>query len=336
MSSTTSVLDFSDIYTEILNKMKQPTNNTALTAQAKRYANTALQDMVFGFEYKMPWLEREAFITTMAPYTTGTVSITRGSTTVTGDSTLWTTNNAYGVANARTTGKMTFGGSDVYKISTVAASSITLTNRYVADTDLAVGSEYVYFEDEYALASDFLKMVDIRQFTQAYNIPLIGRDEFRRHHPRPNSSGLPKYATLLDKSFVTTSTQPVYVQFYPYPSTNLIIPYNYITKNLAVTAGGTEATAMSGDTDEPQLPVRYRHALVAYAIWQWYRDKKDDSRSEAAKAEYQDLVNRIVGDQRIGANTMARLQPKVGMYKGRTYSGGRHFSTNNSFDDYRT
>lgn len=337
MSSTTNVKDFQDIYTEILNKTRQNTNVTAITAQAKRYANTALHDMVFGFEYKMPWLEREGVITTMAPYTTGTVAITRGSTTVTGTSTVWTTTNAYNVANARTTGKMTFGGSDIYNITTVGASSITLANRYVADADLAAGSDYTYFEDEYALASDFLKMIDVRRFSQAYNIPLIGRNEFRRLYPRPNISGIPKVATMLDKSFITTSTQPMYVQFYPYPSTNLLLPYSYITKNLAVTSAGVEATEMSGDTDEPQLPMRYRHALVAFAVWQWYRDKKDDSRSEAAKMEYQEIVSRIVSDQRIGANTMAQVQPKVGMYKNRPYSAGRlKYSTNNSFDDYRT
>ena len=50
MSATTEVRTFSDIYTEILNKMRQPTNVVAISNQAKRYANTALHDMVFGFE----------------------------------------------------------------------------------------------------------------------------------------------------------------------------------------------------------------------------------------------------------------------------------------------
>ena len=80
MSSSTEVRDFSDLYTEVLNKMRQPTTVTAITNQAKRYVNTALHDMVFGFEYKLPWLERDATLITQAPYTTGTVAITRGST----------------------------------------------------------------------------------------------------------------------------------------------------------------------------------------------------------------------------------------------------------------
>lgn len=336
MSSTTNVLDFSDIYTEILNKMRQPTNVTAITAQAKRYANTALQEMVFGFEYKLPWLERTGYITTMAPYTTGTVSIAAGSTTLTGVSTLWTTTNAYGVANARTTGKIELGTGDVYTISTVGASSITLNQRYVASADLAAGSSYTYFEDEYALPADFLKPVDYGCFSLALKFPVIGRNDFRRRYPAPRTGGIPQACTIIDKAFSTTSTQTLNVQFYPYPSTNLLIPFEYITKNLAVSSAGVEAANMSADTDEPQLPVRYRNALVSFAISKWYRDKKDDARAGSAEAEYADAVTRIVTDQRIGANTNMQIQPKVGLYGNRPYSGSRmRYSTNNSFDNFR-
>lgn len=337
MSSTTNVLDFSDIYTEILNKTRQPTNVTAITAQAKRYANTALHEMVFGFEYKLPWLERTGHIITMAPYTTGTVSIAKGSTTLTGASTVWTTTNSYGVANARTSGKIELGTGDVYTISTVAASSITLNQRYVASEDLDAGSSYTYFEDEYALPSDFLKPVDYGCFSLALKFPIIGRNDFRRRYPAPRMGGIPEACTILDKAFVTTSTQPLTVQFYPYPSTNLLIPFEYITKNLAVSSAGVEAANMSADSDEPQLPVRYRSALVSYAIAKWYRDKKDDARAGAAEAEYEGAVTRIVTDQRIGANTNMSIQPKVGMYGNRPYSGSRtRYSTNNSFDNFRT
>ena len=96
---------------------------------------------------------------------------------------------------------------------------------------------------------------------------------------------------------------------------------------------------MVDDTDEPALPVHYRQAIVYYAIAQWYRDKKDDNRSESAKADYMDAVTRVVTDQRIGANTIAHVQPRPSLYDARRpYGGGkgRRFSTNNSFDDYRT
>ncbi len=340
MSSTTEVRTFSDIYTEVLNKMKQPTTVTAIINQAKRYANTGLHDMVFGFEYKLPWLERQGSLLLQAPYSTGTVEITRGSTTLTGTSTLWTTTNAYGVANARVNGKISLSDSNIYTVSAVGgAGTLTLNQRYVASSDLAAGASYTYFEDEYALASDFLKLVDVKQFSQARDIPIIGRNEFNRRFPRPDITGTPRVATLLDKSFNGSTAPVITVQFYPYPSTNFIIPYSYITKNLAVSSAGVESVSMANDDDEPALPMHYRNAIVSFAIWKWYRDKKDDARSESAKADYQDEVNRIVGDQRIGANTVAQIRPRVSMYDTRRiYHGasGRRFSTNNSFDDFRT
>src|SRR5574341_833712 len=101
MSSTTQVTDFSDLYTELLNRTRSVTGVTAVNNQAKRYINTALQDFVLGFEYKMPWLERRAVIRTHNDYTTGTVSISVGGTALTGSSTAWNTANSYGENNAR-------------------------------------------------------------------------------------------------------------------------------------------------------------------------------------------------------------------------------------------
>lgn len=339
MSSVTEVRTFSDIYTEILNKMRQPTNSTAITAQAKRYANQGLHDMVFGFEYKLPWLERQAFLQLQAPYTTGTVEATRGLTVLTGTSTQWDTLNTYGRSNARIGGKILLSGPNIYRVVNVSSDTmLTMENTYMADENLAAGSSYTYFEDEYALATDFLKLVDIRRFSSAYDIPIIGRNEFNRKFPRPVAGGLPKVCTILDQTFFASSTPVTKVQFYPHASSTMLIPYSYITKNLAVSSVGTESVSMEGDSDEPALPMHYRNAIVSFACWKWYRDKKDDARSEAAKADYSDEINRIVSDQRIGANTRAQIQPRPGLHYNRTiYRGGmgRRFSTNNSFDDFR-
>lgn len=342
MSATTQVTTFSDIFTEILNKMRQPTNITAISNQAKRYANTSLHDMVLGFEYKLPWLERDATLILMAPYSTGTVAVTRGSTTVTGTSTAWTTANSYNVNNARTTGKLLFGDGNIYTISAVGgATDITMNQRYVADSNLAAGATYTYFEDEYALASDFLKPIDQRMFSSARNIGIIGRNEFRLRFPRPNISGIPKVCTILDKPFSGSVTPVFRIQFYPYPNANFIVPYSYITSNLSVSSAGVEQVDMSADTDEPNLPLAYRHAIVLHAIAQWYRDKKDDARGQMAMQDYENTVTRLVNDQRIGANTQAQIQPRVGFYSGYAktpYGGrarGRRFSTNNSFDEFR-
>lgn len=338
MSTTSQVTTYSDLYTDLQNRVRVATSVTATENQAKRYINTALHDIHMNFDYRFPWTERRGVIRTHAPYTTGTVAVSIGGTALAGTDTLWNTANSYSENNARTTGKLTIsGGTDLYKISAVGSdTSITLNDRYVASS-AASGASYIYFEDEYSLASDFLRPLDMQFFSQAHNITLMSRLEFRRNFPRPNVSGRPTVACILDLSFGAATTPVRRVQFYPYPSDTFIIPYSYISSALAVSSAGVEATALSSDTDEPTMPLRYRHVIVLHALYNWYRDKRDDARSQEAKAEYLDAMNRMVADVEVGTHNKAQIVPKLGGYAGyakRPYSqtSGRRFSVNNSFD----
>lgn len=72
----------------------------------------------------------------VADYTTGTVSVTSASTTVTGSGTAWTTNMAGRWLNIPITASNTTSGDDEwYKIaSVVSATSLTLENAYTGQT----------------------------------------------------------------------------------------------------------------------------------------------------------------------------------------------------------
>jgi hypothetical protein len=220
VSSTSQYTDFSDLYLGLQHRVRVTTGTTATTEQAKNYINIALHDFNLGFQYKLPWLERQGQLRTHTPYSDGTVAISVGSTTLTGTSTLWNTANSYNENNARTSGKLVLQGTtDIYPIATVTSdTSITLGSRYVGSAALS-GATYTYFEDTYDLASDFLRPMDFQLFSEARGIKLIPRDEFRRRFPRPNVAGNPEYACLLDMA-PNGSTSPIRrVQFYPYPST---------------------------------------------------------------------------------------------------------------------
>lgn len=315
MSTTSQPTTFLDLYTDLQNRVRITTGVTATENQAKRYINIALTDVHLGFDYKLPWCERQSTLVTQAAYTTGTVTIAAGATALAGSSTLWNTNNAYGVKNARIGGKITIAGTtDIYRVSAVGSdTTITLATRYVASSD-ATAVTYRYFEDTYALATDFLRPVDLQQFTTAWSIPIISRTEFRRRYPRPKVNGKPVVACLVDEGFNGSTTPVRKVQFYPYPDTTYIIPYAYITNAVGVDASGLNLTSLSADTDEPIVPLRYRYAIVLHALSHWYRDKRDDARSQEVKAEYTDIMTRIVGDHDIGTHCKAQIQPVGGRY----------------------
>ena len=340
MGSATQYKDFSDLYTGLLNATReQTTSGSATVTQAQRYINVALQDMHIGFEERFPWSERNTSLITHPKYTTGTVSISQGSTTLTGSGTAFTTDNAWGDDNARTTGKLIISGTaPVYTIASVdSATQITLNEKYVGAT--VSGGTYLYYEDEYDLHADFLRPIDIHSFDDDRSIRLLDRTRFRREYVRVNTTGKPSVATIVDRAFVSSTSPVRRVQFYKPPDDAYDIPYSFVTNKLAVNASGTASQSLVNDTDEPIVPFSYRHAIVFHALYHWYRDKKDDDRTREAKAEYEQIMARIASSTEIGERR-PRIEPRMTPYRRMArspYRSGRRgrYTAGDAFDELR-
>lgn len=340
MSATSQPTTFSDLYTDLQNRVRETTGVTATQNIAKRAINTALQDMHVGTGEKFPWAERHAVLVTQDDYSTGTVSISQGSTTLTGSGTAWNTANAFGVNNVRAGGKVVIsGGEEVYEVSSVASdTSLTLTSAYTqAD---ASATTYVYFEDEYALASDFLKPVDAQFFDEDTDIELIGRREFRLRYPRNRIIGKPLVGTLVQRNFSGDTTPVRKIRFWKPPDDFYSIPYNYVTSQLVVQSNGTRSTSLVNDDDEPIVPLAFRHAIVFHALYHHFRDMKDDQRSQEVKAEYVEILSRVLNDQEVGSSR-PQIRPRLGQYRGsaaqpyKRRRGQRIYTTGSRFDEIR-
>jgi hypothetical protein len=335
VSVTTQPTTFSDLYTLLLNAVRADTSATGTISQAKRAINMALYDMHLGMEYKYPWAERAGRLITQAQYTTGTCSITKGATALTGSSTLWNTANSFGVNNVRANGKFIIGGLTPYVVSSISSdTALTLSSRFTESTITA--GTYVYFEDEYDLASDFLRPVDMQRFSDDVPVELISRTEFRRRYPANAVPGRPTVACLIDSAPSGNTTPIRRVKFHQPPDTNYTIPYTYITSSLAVSSAGAAQANLSADSDEPIVPLRYRHAIFYYALAMWYRDKKDDIRSEQAKSEYTDIMLRVTSDVEVGG-TRPQIRPRVSAYARKAQRpwsgrGNRRYDINGKFD----
>ena len=338
MSDISQPTDFSDLYTELMNRVHAETSKATTIVIAKRSINKALYDMHVGFTEKFPWAERQAILVTKPKYTTGTVTVESDRTALTGVSTLWDTAGDYGSKNAIVGGKVVIAGSvETYELTTVTDNTNAILGSLYIPATLASGAEYTYFEDDYALASDFLRPIDQRRFSQgATAIELISRSEFRKRYPSNRFSGTPKVATLFDIGFVGSATRQRRLRLHPWSATAMAMPYSYITSNLAVSSAGAAQADMVLDADQPIVPLIYRNAIVLHALYNQWIDK-DDSRSQEVKAEYTDLVSRVVSDNEIGDNH-ARIVPRTGMYKSRARTpwrggGGRNYDLNNRFDN---
>lgn len=314
--------------------MKEPTGNSALNTIADRYLNQALHDVHIDPGHNFQWAIRRAYLITHDDYTTGTVAIDVSSsrTAVTGSSTLWDTAvEGYSFNNARVGGKMKFSGQEIHEVTAVGGDTSITINPGWNGADLSADS-YTYFEDEYALAADFLRPLDLRSFSLANDIPLIGPMAFRRSFPRNSIPNKPRVATIIQLGFSGNTTPRPRVVLAPPPNDEYSIPYDYITSYLAVSSAGTEQTQMTADADEPIIPLGFRHVLSLYAAWKWLQ-KKDDQRSLEFQANYTDLILRMVGTSNVGQD-----KPRLAVNISRYFSPrrlGRFDSESGAFDQLR-
>ena len=143
----------------------------------------------------------------------------------------------------------------------------------------------------------------------------------------------------MDRSFVGNVIPVRRVRFYRPPSEAFVIPYSFVTNKFAVTSSGVAAQSLSDDSDEPIVPFAYRHCIVLHALYNWYRDKKDDDRATTAKREYEQLMERIASATEVGG-IRPRIEPRMGPYRRaaslpyRSGNNGR-YTTGDRFDQLR-
>lgn len=333
--SSTQLTTFIDMATDLIQRVRDQTTDSTTLEIAKRYVNIGLHDMHVGQAERFHWTHRRGVIITHPSYSTGTAQVFSGSTSVIGTGTAWADENDFDQDNVSTKGRILIGG-QVYEISQVASdTSLTLASKYTAESDS--GLAYTYYEDAYDLASDFLRPLDVKRFSETPRvIDLMSRTEFRRRYPENSRTGRPQMATIIDEAPVAGASERRRVLLHPAPDDTYRIEYLYATSHFAVdTAGGT-ATNLVSDDDQPIVPLRYRHAILLHALYHYYRDRKDDARSQEARAEYTDLVIRIMNDSEIGSQRPV-IAPRVGFYRNRARrpwngSGSRRFDVGERFD----
>lgn len=323
----------SELRTDILNRLRETTGVSATNTILNRFINDAVIDVHRDPRVHLfPWQIRRAYLQTQPDYSTGTVTVTRGSTSVTGSSTAWTTNNAWGVANVRAGGKIRLGDNqEVYRVSSVdSATTLTLDSLFTGGSALS-GASYLYFEDEYALASDFLHSVDLHTFSEERQIFLIGPQEFRRRYPRNDVLGTPKHATIVELGPSGNTTPRPRVVFGPSPTEAETIPYWYVSSHYWVTSGGTRQRFGSNDGDEPVIYPSYRQVIVWHVLWHWFEARKNDDRGQLYKGYYDEAVMRMTAAYRGEDQDRPRLVPRRAPPFGTRLRRPR-FDYNNLFD----
>ena len=186
---------FADLYGD-LEALAQYTGQRALV---KRLINEAVA--VVASTHEWPELWDRSFFTTVAAYTTGTVAVTEGLTTVTGTGTTFT---------AAMVGRKFRAGSDTayYVIAAfVSTTEVTLEAAYQGTT--ATGATYSIYQDEYRLLADVDQVKLLRQLQNGVALISTHPSAFDLELPAPSSMGPASYSIFVGTKKDTYSTGTV-------------------------------------------------------------------------------------------------------------------------------
>lgn len=169
-------------FLDIQSQVVAITNVQQQTDLVKKSINIALNRIDEYFEWPF-YMVNSGVISTVAPYTTGTVTVVNGSPVILGVGTVWT--------SAMVGRKIRVGnGQPYYRIKSIdSPTALTLTALYQSSS--IVGTTYTMYKDEYRLAADvdtYKTIVQIENAIAMFSTPPARFDKF---FPSPYSYSHP-------------------------------------------------------------------------------------------------------------------------------------------------
>lgn len=245
---------FDDIVDAIREELKIQSGDTASIARIKRNVNVAYLQRVVPFK-RWPWLTSSFDVSLPAYISTGTVSVTENSATITFSSGPAVDLDGYWFS---------LDGSDKrYRISahTAAGTSATLEVAYVDAT--ATGQSFKVWKDTLALAATVRETIEITRDDKYVPIESAGLQEMRRLiNQDPKLEAPPQfYHTLLNTDGSRTL---------------MVWPSLQDQKTTLHVDAVRVVSPLELDADEPLIPPQYRHVLVYGGLASsWVRERNE-------------------------------------------------------------
>jgi hypothetical protein len=205
-------LTFSDLQSEVFAHTGLDSTDTTNQTNVSRWLNYVQNDICARWPW--PFMEGREAVVTVPDYTTGTISITSGSTTVNGVLTVFTSTMASGQYFIQFS-----GSNDWYKISAfTSATEITIEQAYAGTVDLSA-SGYIVRKIFYSLSESCDRIIDIRNW--ATPLKLIEVDPRTLDDLRPNPQSTNTSYGYLCWGYDASGN--IQISPYPFPSDSRIL-----------------------------------------------------------------------------------------------------------------
>lgn len=262
MSANATLVDFEDLYKAVLEEIKIPTSDGTTLARIKRDINMIYLNHVIPFKPRAWWwLEKKEDITTYEKITTGTVTVTKDSTTIT-----FSSAPASSVAGYYF--KLT-GSNPIIKVSAHTAGATTATLETAWPITGGSGKSFKLWRDYASLSATIKDVVVVTHDRRSVPLDMVANATFTER--RAKYADLEGYPTMVNV-FDFDSSGNKQIRWYP---------SCWDTKVTIHIEGRQEATALSADADEPLMPVEDRIVIFYGACSRaWARERNE---SEATK-----------------------------------------------------
>lgn len=186
-----------------------------------------------GTQYQWSYRKRDKVLQTVAPYSTGTVTVTAGSGTVTGASTVWTA--AMVGRQMRISGENTFFW--IVSVNTGAQTLVLGDGTLTTVTWVAASGglkTYTIFQDQYAVPSD---VAVILYSVRDWPMSETSEGEVDAEDPMRTSSGTPD-RWYWARANIASQVESRFVGLWPVPSAALILRMPYLLEPPDMTLEG--------------------------------------------------------------------------------------------------
>lgn len=261
----------SDPNATMVNKLKEWVNARYRAIVGKRSWNFRIKD------YE---------VQTVTDITTGTVSATNASTTITFSS----------APTPSVAGRfIQFSDSDDwYEISahTAGQTGATLVSEYQGSTNASL--TYTVRKVYYSLDSALEKVLSVKQTRDDYELKYLTPRQMDELVPDRTRTGEPEFYSLVGLD----SSNQWRVEFYPTPNVNMNISFR----------GYASATEMSADGDTPILPASFHDYIVWDVLATYGYLFLDDTRVSEAKANKKELLKDMIAND-VASGAIVKRRP---------------------------
>lgn len=270
-------LTFADLQNEVFAHLGLDSTNTTNIANVNRWINYCQQDICSRWPW--PFMLGQETLVTIPDYSTGTVSVNAGGSTVTGVGTTFTSTQAGG------TYFIQFNtANDWYPVTAFSSTtSITISPAYAQKTNLS-GSAFTLRKFYYSLSSAVDEIIDIRNWDTPVKLIQVDPRFIDGLNPNPQSTNS-SYA-YMTYGYDTSGN----LQFSPYPYPSDARLFNFRTKKRPVD--------MSSGTDTPSIPNKYAYVITwgADAIGFAYLRRFEEAAAWSGK--YEQRLQQMKGEYR--------------------------------------